>query len=404
MNKFPSYILTDTVLTYSYGGKTLSLPRDHECGLAALDAIRNNDFEALLLAGDRYRLITAMGVKDFYVQDNDVFLKNGYKIGEHLADRIITFLRQGLPVEPLVKFAEKIQKNPSPQSVSELYKFLEANHHPITSDGNFIAYKKVRNDYMDCHSNTMYNGIGEVLSMPRELVDARREVTCSTGLHVASYKYADEFRNGIMLEVEVDPQHVVSVPSDYRNSKMRTCQYKVVGHAENELKDQLIVREEVKVEQPAESGSVCKEHSDDCPYLDELDEDEEECACYCECGGDDDIDDDEEEDEDEDCDCGECVDDEETEDEEVEDEIVHVTSQKKLLKFVAIHGETPTSILRLTSDDLDAVSPQKLTAMLRNSGYVLPVGKVKVLRTNDIVLVVNKDNNNKIYYKTTQDV
>jgi prolyl-tRNA synthetase len=119
-----------------------------------------------------------------------------------------------------------------------------------------------------------------------------------------------------------------------------------------------------------------------------------------------DIDDDEEEeeDEDEDCDRGECVDDEETEDEEVEDEIVHVTSQKKLLKFVAIHGETPTSILRLTSDDLDAVSPQKLTAMLRNSGYVLPVGKVKVLRTNDIVLVVNKDNNNKIYYKTTQDV
>ncbi len=402
MKKFPSYILTDTVLTYSYGGKTLSLPRDHECALAALDAIKNNDLEALLLAGERYRLIKTMGVKDFYVQDNEVFLKNGYKVGEHLADRIITFLRQGLPVEPLVKFAEKVQKNPSPQSVSELYKFLEANHHPITSDGNFIAYKKVRNDYMDCHSNTMYNGIGEVLSMPRELVDPRRDVTCSTGLHVASFKYADEFQSGIMLEVEVDPEHVVSVPSDYRNSKMRTCQYKVIGHAEDELKEQLIVREEVKntedSTESAEPSDPCKEHSDDCPYLDELDEDEEECACYCECRGEDEY-------EEDDCDCDQCVEcDEIEEEEDAQDEIVHVTSQKKLLKFVAIHGETPTSVLRLTSDDLDAISPQKLTSMLRNSGYVLPVGKVKVLRTNDLVLVVNKDNNNKIYYKSTQDV
>lgn len=52
-----------------------------------------------------------------------------------------------------------------------LYKFLEHNGHPITKNGNFIAYKKVTEDFKDCHTKSIDNNIGETVSMAREDVD-----------------------------------------------------------------------------------------------------------------------------------------------------------------------------------------------------------------------------------------
>jgi len=53
-------------------------------------------------------------------------------------------------------------------------------------------------------------------------------VGCHTGLHVGTYAYASNFGQGALLEVQVNPRDVVSVPTDCSAAKMRTCRYVVV--------------------------------------------------------------------------------------------------------------------------------------------------------------------------------
>ena len=69
--------------------------------------------------------------------------------------------------------------------------------------------------------------------MPRNEVEDNPEKTCSAGLHVCSYDYLDNYSSSEcdldrVVICEVDPQDVVSIPSDYNNAKMRVCKYKVI--------------------------------------------------------------------------------------------------------------------------------------------------------------------------------
>ena len=65
--------------------------------------------------------------------------------------------------------------------------------------------------------------------MPRESVNADREVTCSRGLHIAARSYAEGFgTSGKLLVVKVNPIDVVAVPTDYHRQKMRCCKYQSI--------------------------------------------------------------------------------------------------------------------------------------------------------------------------------
>jgi hypothetical protein len=148
-------------------------------------------------------------------------------------------VRNNKPYEPLVKFWRNIQQNPSVESKKDLFAFLEANKMTITDDGCFIAYKKVtrkNGKLVDCRTRSMSNEIGETVSMPREEVDSNRNVTCSSGLHVAAYNYAQFSYEGlVLLQVKVNPIDVVSVPIDYGKQKMRVCKYKVLSIVNNKI-------------------------------------------------------------------------------------------------------------------------------------------------------------------------
>ena len=69
--------------------------------------------------------------------------------------------------------------------------------------------------------------VGEPITMPREECDSDPDVTCSAGLHVGSMEYVHDFgySKGVILEVLVSPRNVIAVPTDYNNTKMRTCEY-----------------------------------------------------------------------------------------------------------------------------------------------------------------------------------
>jgi hypothetical protein len=75
----------------------------------------------------------------------------------------------------------------------------------------------------------MDNSVGRVVEMERNTVDDRAENTCSTGLHFCSQHYLSHFGGARTMILKINPRDVVSIPSDYNDSKGRACRYEVVG-------------------------------------------------------------------------------------------------------------------------------------------------------------------------------
>jgi hypothetical protein len=150
--------------------------------------------------------------------------------------------QEGFPVEPMVNFMENLMSNPSKRAVEELYAFLEKGNLPITADGCFLAYKKVRNDYLDIHSGTMDNSVGKTVEMERNEVDDDKDRTCSTGLHFCSLDYLNHFgsQDSRTVVLKINPRDVVSIPADYHSTKGRACRYEVIDEINKDAADAFV--------------------------------------------------------------------------------------------------------------------------------------------------------------------
>lgn len=172
------------------------------------------------------------------VKNGKVFY-DGEEVHGAISKRILEFMSKGLPFEPLVNFLNNLMDNPSMQSQKELYDFLEHQYLPITEDGHFLAYKAVRNDYMDKYRGTFDNHVGKVCEMQRAKVDDNRGVGCSQGLHAGALNYVASYGSldagDKIVIVKINPKDVVSVPNDCNCEKLRTCRYEVVGEYQGEL-------------------------------------------------------------------------------------------------------------------------------------------------------------------------
>ena len=124
----------------------------------------------------------------------------------------------------------------------ELLKFLSYGRSKITKDGEIILYKYVSHDYKDCYTGTFDNSIGATVQMKRNDVNTDRKQTCSAGLHLCSYDYIKDMGNSTYKIVAclVKPEDVVSIPEDYKNTKMRCCKYKVIADITNEIQDDVL--------------------------------------------------------------------------------------------------------------------------------------------------------------------
>ncbi len=157
---------------------------------------------------------------------------NGVPVENTLTDRMLGILRYHGDPLPWILFMENLYKNPSDATRNELYDWMKNCDLPITTDGHFLAYKKVRDDYMDFYTGKMSNFLGDVVSLTgREKVDPVRTNTCSQGLHFCSPTYLSQYHGGagrVML-VKINPADVVSIPVDYNFAKGRCWKYLVVG-------------------------------------------------------------------------------------------------------------------------------------------------------------------------------
>lgn len=151
-------------------------------------------------------------------------LYKGEPVNNAIVPHILKMREGGYSVDPLMRFLERLLANPSMRSRNQLWRFVETNNIPIDEEGNLLLYKRVKDDYYDCHTgSTNCYTVGSVHTMDRAKVDDDPESTCSFGLHVCSYNYLRSFGGSRTIICKVDPADVVSVPIDYENTKLRVC-------------------------------------------------------------------------------------------------------------------------------------------------------------------------------------
>jgi hypothetical protein len=222
------YIMQGKNLVIVMGTNSHTINPSHLAYSKILDAVKASDWESVKNLIEPQKVVLAYGKGNISVQGDRLFWK-GQEFSNFLADKIIQMLQDGFPVEPMVRFMENLMLNPSKRAVTELYGFLEKGQLPITPDGYFLAYKKVRKDYKDVHSGTFDNSVGQVVEMERNQVDDDKDRTCSTGLHFCSQGYLNSFGGERIMILKINPMDVVSIPADYGETKGRCCRYEVIG-------------------------------------------------------------------------------------------------------------------------------------------------------------------------------
>jgi len=227
------------------------------------------------------REFAALGDEGRVTVSNGEVFYDGDPMEPVITGQIMRFLNEGLTnrLSALVKFVERVMANPKQSSRDQLFQWLatgDNGQYTLTTDGRFVAYKKVYNNG-DVYTSTVaapdsdrvqVNGVpvtgyvpnpdGAIVTMPRSVVDPAEDVHCSKGLHVGNYRYANTYASGVVLEVWVDPKDVVAVTSDSNREKIRVCRYEVVGPVTERITEPLVdIFHEVEVApEPAKVAPV----------------------------------------------------------------------------------------------------------------------------------------------------
>ena len=203
-------------------------------------------FEVLIHENDVEKAIELISIKrsiEKYTNGNIEILGNvlnykGIRLDTNMTRRVIELRNEGKPFEHLVEFLKNLVLNPRREAVYELFDFLKHNDIEITKDGYFLAYKKVRGDYLDIRSSTFDNSPGMSPEMEPFEVDDDRMEECSSGLHVCAKSYLPHYGsahgNRVVL-VKVNPAHVVAIPLGYDHAKLRCWKYDVLKDVTNEI-------------------------------------------------------------------------------------------------------------------------------------------------------------------------
>jgi hypothetical protein len=257
-----NYIILPQSLILNHEGKTTTINKADGRYDQVIQKIKEGKLDEII---PLLSIADTLSQRGFDIVDGIVHV-DGDALPDSLSARVLDFFNNNLPFEPLLKFWAKLKNNPSFNSRQMLFKFLEHNGHPITTEGNFIAYRAVRNDFLDKHTGKIDNTVGNIVSIDRSKVDDNPNNTCSSGLHVATLSYARDFATGDdrLLDVEVDPSDVVAVPTDYNGTKMRVCKFKVVAESQGLIDKPLVTSSYELPEVEFEDDE--DDTSGDCPF------------------------------------------------------------------------------------------------------------------------------------------
>ena len=254
-----SYLIQGKNIVVVIDNKPYTITSTHIGYEKLKQAIKDSDWDTVKDVVDPKKQILDYGRGHVAVQGSKVFYKDREMVGV-LTSRLIEMYQEGFPVEPLILFMENLMQNPSKRAVEELYGFMEKGNLPLTPDGHFLAYKKVRADFLDIHSGTMNNAPGQVVEMERNAVDDDQNRTCSAGLHFCSKEYLSHFGGSDSRTVilKINPADVVSIPTDYNNAKGRACRYEVLGELGVHPDEAFIAPVQVEAAQSTDTEALIK--------------------------------------------------------------------------------------------------------------------------------------------------
>lgn len=241
-NKYRAMVLPNQV-TIVVDNKPLTIPNGHQNFKKVLDAVKEERWE------DAVKYINVgETVKEFV--DGLFELKGGVVFfeGIHLAhagmtSRILSMAAAGDRdgVQRAAQFINKVMENPSNKIVTRIFDFMKFADVEIADDGDLYAYKAVTGNYLDCHSNSIKNTPGSVVTMRRNRVNENDDQTCSYGLHVCALSYLPSYSGSTVssnriVRVKLNPADIVSIPTDYKDAKIRCCRYEVVNDVSQEYR------------------------------------------------------------------------------------------------------------------------------------------------------------------------
>jgi len=231
------YLITEVGISVLLSGEHFVISTDHPNFDRIKEVLESDDHSELKGLVDVSASVRSW-IKDFYDLSlaGGALVMDGVPFGEEISNKVFDMIDAGNDASPLVNFLRKVRSNPSNVAQKELLLFCVANGFMIHEDGDVIAYKSVRDDFTDIHSGKIYNGVGSIVSMDRGDVDDERSHTCSHGLHFAAFEYASTWagtRGRHLMVMKINPQNVVSIPSDYHNEKGRCCRYEVIAEVTN---------------------------------------------------------------------------------------------------------------------------------------------------------------------------
>lgn len=227
--KEPIVVMTlNNICVTTEDGQQLVMTRSHEDFKVVVQLFMDGDLKAMIdvMSVEKKPREWTFG-KDICVMGGKLY-HYGMEVPQTvLARRIISDCESGQDPEKFVNFFRKMMLNPSYRAIRHIYEFVEHHDLEILDDGNIRAWKMITS------AGYAYRGVpnfkGMTIQMPRNQVEDNPEVTCSYGLHVAAKEYFKHHFNGYMLvEVSVSPQDIVSVPTDYKRSKCRSCKYTIL--------------------------------------------------------------------------------------------------------------------------------------------------------------------------------
>lgn len=259
-------------VTYVSNGALITVPDTHPNFKRVVHAlVEGNDPTEFIDAA------TALGqFSDRVTVNEHEVLFDGEEIANAITRTILRYRNEGRDTQNLVRFLERVQANPSRHSREQLWGWIENADLHVAEDGRIVAWKSVEvvegepvyaehatdedgdpvvlgtsvETYRSHSSGTAwvngveFNGqipyaVGDIITIPRELVEDNPAVACSHGLHIGSFDYASSFggSRSKILEVAVAPEDVVSVPHDSSQQKIRCARFEVLAVQERPQED-----------------------------------------------------------------------------------------------------------------------------------------------------------------------
>ena len=218
---------------------TFSREENEKLFLQVRELYKVKDYEAiskLVLTAENINLKYADS--ELSISKDGVVTINEEVLPSSLSKVIVALYKEDAPIDCFINFWHKLNQNPSNKARLRLYDFVDTKQITLLPDGDLLLYRVVRRTetsgrYVDIYTGTIYQSIGDTISMNRALVDDDDTKVCSHGYHVCCFDYTKHYGKAYsgedaVINVKVSPANVVSIPVDYNGSKLRVCEFTIL--------------------------------------------------------------------------------------------------------------------------------------------------------------------------------